>query len=147
MRILKHAAPLALATLLLALPAVAKQNNNGNGNANGNSQGQGKSASKKSANHGKPGSADYVSISRIDARRWAEPYRFEAYKPLPPGIRKNLARGKPIPPGLAYRTLPPAYIAHLPHYPGYEWRGYGSDLVLVAVASAVIADVILDVFD
>jgi hypothetical protein len=37
-------------------------------------------------------------------------------------------------------------LAHLPRYPGYEWRVYGSDLVLVAVATAVIADVLLDVF-
>jgi Ni/Co efflux regulator RcnB len=38
-------------------------------------------------------------------------------------------------------------LARLPRYDGYEWRIYGSDLVLVATATAVIADVLFDVFD
>jgi Ni/Co efflux regulator RcnB len=38
-------------------------------------------------------------------------------------------------------------LARLPAYPGYEWRIAGSDLVLVAIATAVVADVLLNVFD
>lgn len=45
----------------------------------------------------------------------------ESYKPLPPGIRKNLARGKPLPPGIAKTRLPGGYVGRLPHYSGYEW--------------------------
>ena len=89
----------------------------------------------------------YAGIDRKQAKKYAKQYNFYGYKPLPPGIRKNLARGKPIPPGLAYKRLPPAYIATLPHYQGYEWRGYGADLVLVSVVSGVIADVLLDALD
>ena len=37
-------------------------------------------------------------------------------------------------------------LAELPVYPGYEWRVYGSDLVLVSAATAVIAEVLMDVF-
>lgn len=66
---------------------------------------------------------------------------------LPPGIRKNLARGKPIPPGIAMTRLPDGYVRHLPRYEGYEWRGYGTDLVLVHLLSNKIADVILDALD
>ena len=69
-----------------------------------------------------------------------------SYKPLPPGIRKNLARGKPIPPGIAKTRLPGGYVSKLPHYPGYEWVGAGLDLLLVQTASGVIADTLFDVF-
>ena len=81
------------------------------------------------------------------ARRIALDNRYTGYSALPPGIRKNLARGKPIPPGIARRAVPGPMLAKLPRYPGYEWAVYGSDLVLVATATAVIADVLFDVFD
>ena len=66
---------------------------------------------------------------------------------LPPGIRKNLARGKPLPPGIAKRLPPPALQQRLPHYPGYEWQVCGKDLVLVAVTTLVVAAVLNSVFD
>ena len=81
------------------------------------------------------------------ARRIALDNRYTGYSTLPPGIRKNLARGKPIPPGIAKRAVPGPMLARLPRYPGYEWQILGSDLVLVATATAVIADVLFDVFD
>lgn len=68
------------------------------------------------------------------------------YKPLPPGIRKNLARGKPLPPGIASQSLPGSYISRLPVHAGYEWIGAGTDLLLVEAGSRVIADVLVDVF-
>ena len=81
------------------------------------------------------------------ARRIALDNNYTGYGSLPPGIRKNLARGKPIPPGIAKRAVPGPMLSKLPRYPGYEWAVYGSDLVLVATATAVIADVFFDVFD
>jgi hypothetical protein len=89
----------------------------------------------------------YAGISHKDAKRYAKQYKFYGYKPLPPGIRKNMARGKPIPPGLAYNRLPAPYLATLPRYSGYEWRGYGSDLVLVSLGTAIIADILIDALD
>ncbi len=68
------------------------------------------------------------------------------YKPLPPGIRKNLARGKPLPPGIAKKTAPSAMLGRLPHHPGYEWQMAGTDLILVQIGTAIIADVLRDVF-
>lgn len=68
------------------------------------------------------------------------------HKPLPPGIRKNLARGKPLPPGIAKKTAPSAMYSRLPQHPGYEWQMAGTDLVLVQVGTAIVADVLKDVF-
>lgn len=81
------------------------------------------------------------------ARDLALRHRVTGYDSLPPGIRKNLARGKPLPPGLARRVVPGPLLADLPRYPGYEWQVVGSDLVLISIATAVIADVLLGVFD
>lgn len=68
--------------------------------------------------------------------------QFGGQKPLPPGIRKNLMRGKPLPPGIAQTRMPDGYAAMLPMRDGYEWRAYGSDLVLVSQATNLIAQVL-----
>ncbi|AUY32441.1 hypothetical protein EON09_26865 [Pseudomonas soli] len=65
---------------------------------------------------------------------------------LPPGIQKNLARGKPLPPGIA-KKLDSRLIGRLPHYDGYEWHQAGADLLLVAIASGVIYEVLHNVLD
>lgn len=83
-------------------------------------------------------------IDRVLLDRYGKKYQVGGYKPLPPGIRKNMARGKPIPPGIAKTRLPQGYVNSLPRYEGYEWRGYGSDLVLVHLLSNKIADVLVD---
>nr|BFD42509.1 anti-virulence regulator CigR family protein [Pseudomonas sp. FFPRI_1] len=63
---------------------------------------------------------------------------------LPPGIQKNLARGKPLPPGIA-KKLDSRLLGQLPRYEGYEWRQAGADLVLVAITSGLIYEVLNDV--
>jgi hypothetical protein len=65
---------------------------------------------------------------------------------LPPGIRKNLARGKPLPPGIAKR-FDGQLLSQLPHYDGYEWRQVGTDVVLVALASGLIYEIIENVLN
>lgn len=65
---------------------------------------------------------------------------------LPPGIRKNLARGKPLPPGIAKR-FDNRLLGQLPRYDGYEWRQVGTDVVLVALASGLIYEIIENVLD
>lgn len=87
-----------------------------------------------------------AGISVIEARRLAEANNIIGYDALPPGIRKNLARGKPLPPGIAKKLVRGPLLANLPVHPGYEWRVAGSDLVLVAVATAIVADVLIDIF-
>ncbi len=134
-----------IAAVLNISPALAKNSDNqGKNNGQGNSQGNGNSQKGNTKNKANDHDMYYAGISHKDAKRYAKQYKFYGYKPLPPGIRKNMARGKPIPPGLAYNRLPAPYLATLPRYNGYEWRGYGSDLVLVSMVSNVIADVIVD---
>jgi hypothetical protein len=66
-------------------------------------------------------------------------------KPLPPGITKNLTRGKPLPPGIAKQELPNDLIQRLPPVrDGYERVMVDGRLLLVAVATQVIADVLSD---
>lgn len=88
-----------------------------------------------------------AAITIEQARRLAISNNYTGYGALPPGIRKNLGRGKPLPPGIAKKAVPGPLLAQLPHHPGYEWQVCGSDLVLVAVATAIIADVLTGVFD
>ena len=64
-------------------------------------------------------------------------------KPLPPGIAKNLARGKPLPPGIAKQQLPQDLQRMLPPVPaGYERIAVDGQVLLIDVATQVIADVI-----
>lgn len=89
----------------------------------------------------------YAGITATLAHRYALDYGLSGYSSLPPGVRKNLARGKPLPPGVAKKMVPGPLLGRLPRYPGYEWRVAGSDLILIAVATAVVADILYDVFD
>jgi len=66
-------------------------------------------------------------------------------KALPPGIRKNLARGKPLPPGIAKQVLPQDLEHVLPVRDGYHRVVVGLDVLLVEVATGIIHDVLMDV--
>jgi hypothetical protein len=87
-----------------------------------------------------------IGISSGEARELAVEHGLTGYKPLPPGIRKNLESGKPMPPGIANTRLPEAYLAQLPRYQGYEWRWSGTDLVLVVKDTHFVAHILVDVF-
>jgi len=89
-----------------------------------------------------------AGITAAIARQYAldSGVRMGGYKPLPPGIQKNLARGKPLPPGIAKKAAPSAMLGRLPKHPGYEWQMAGTDLILVQIGTAIIADVLKDVF-
>lgn len=66
---------------------------------------------------------------------------------LPPGIAMNYARGKPLPPGIAKKILPPALLAQLPPRPGYHYAQIGRDVVLIETATKLVVDIIRNVFD
>ncbi len=117
---------------------------------NHQSHGQGKQKEKhqgqvSSTNHTRQSTIE-INLNVGTARDLASRYQVKSGKALPPGIRKQLARGKPLPPGIAKKISNPDFIAALPHYPDHEWQMCGTDLVLVAVATAVIVDVLFDVF-
>jgi len=66
-------------------------------------------------------------------------------KSLPPGIAKNLARGKPLPPGIAKQVLPDALLARLPPAPrGFERIVLDGKVLLIEIATQVIHDVLAD---
>ena len=66
-------------------------------------------------------------------------------KPLPPGIRRNLARGKSMPAGIAKRFPPDALRSSLSMPERYEVIEVGLDVFLVEVATRIIHDVLMDV--
>lgn len=75
----------------------------------------------------------------LDQRSQIDPARS-----LPPGIQKNLARGKPIPPGIA-KKFDGHLQSRLPSYPGYDWRQVGTDAVLIDATTGIIEAVIAGV--
>jgi hypothetical protein len=87
-----------------------------------------------------------VAVTFDQARGYAMDAGARGYQPLPPGIRKNLARGKPLPPGIAKQHAPASMLSRLPVHPGHEWRVCGTDLVLVTIAAGVVVDILVDVF-
>ena len=65
---------------------------------------------------------------------------------LPPGIAKNLERGKPLPPGIAKQYLPDSLVHKLPAPPrGFERVVVDGKVLLVEIATRVIHDVLTDV--
>ncbi|HIE8866178.1 hypothetical protein SB5531_01329 [Klebsiella variicola] len=163
-RTLKTALAAVISLAVLAAPVYANPGNGNGGGNHGNSgnhgndgnngdhgnKGQNKGQSTDDhgnrKNYGKPDHVDSdISFSR--ARSLAVNYGLVGYQALPPGIAKNVARGKPLPPGIAKKTLPASMINDLPYYPGYEWRAVGDDLVLVALSTAIVTAVINGVFD
>ncbi|MCE8018904.1 hypothetical protein HOP51_02050 [Halomonas sp. MCCC 1A11036] len=79
----------------------------------------------------------------IERRDWVEIDR--SRESLPPGVRMNLERGKPLPPGIA-KQLDERILRDLPRYDGYEWRRVGPDVVLVDVVNAIIYEILRDIF-
>ncbi|KJK07692.1 MULTISPECIES: anti-virulence regulator CigR family protein [Pseudomonas] len=127
---------------------------------NGNSQGHGKGNGQKAQNHSNPGGSgkgksddrsdwDHgPSIDRSGVLGILNSYN-DYWNPgtaLPPGIQKNLARGKPLPPGIA-KKLDGRLLGRLPHYDGYEWQQAGTDLILVAIATGIIYEVLNGALD
>jgi hypothetical protein len=64
---------------------------------------------------------------------------------LPPGIAKNLARGKRLPPGIAKRPIPSGLQAQLPTRVGVEVSIFGDRIVLLE-ASGLVVDIFEGVF-
>ena len=86
---------------------------------------------------------DYYAAPHGDAAKGARGKR--AGKPLPPGIAKNLTRGKSLPPGIAKQRLPDDLIRRLPPVrDGYERVIVDGRLLLVEIATQVIADIVAD---
>ena len=124
---------IAAALMLVALATSA--------NAQGQGQGRGKPAAGVSQASpvkakGRGTDAEYRIIRDY--------YSVESRKPksLPPGIAKNLARGKPLPPGIAKTRVPDDLIRRLPvRTGGTRWLIAG-DRVLLVDANNVVVDLV-----
>lgn len=147
--LLLRAVPLVCAGLGLAsLPGVGQaQPPEGKGHGKGKDKDKHRDEDKGGGGGNGDGAQLSIGIRFEQARSLAVQGGYTGYKPLPPGIRKNLARGKPLPPGIAKKAAPPALLRQLPQRPGYEWQVCGTDLVLVAVGTLIVAEVLKSVFD
>jgi len=120
------------------------------GNGHGNSGNHGSKQDNDHGKHNQSGKKDSdnisINVSYDRARSLALDYGLTGYQSLPPGIAKNLARGKPLPPGIAKKAVPASMLGQLPSYPGHEWRIVGDDLVLIALSTAIVTSVINGVF-
>jgi hypothetical protein len=137
---------LCLATFLASLDASAASDGNGNRRQGQSDIIEAPVSGSVSVGGSVGGVAIGVTISAGEARQIAVNNRLTGYGALPPGIAKNLARGKPLPPGIAKKMVPGPMLGQLPHYDGYEWRVAGTDLILVAIGTLVVAEILNDVF-
>ncbi len=128
-----------VAVPLLAAPAFAD-----NGKGKGNKKNKGKN--KSDANVTLDGSGLSLRFSNTEINIINDYYRrypAQNVKGLPPGIAKNLARGKPLPPGIAKRYLPNNLVSLLPApYPGTNRLIVGNDVLLVQLTTGLVLDVL-----
>ena len=114
----------------------------------------GTSADAQGKGRGKP--IDDVQVSHakvkgpgtdVEIRIIREYYSAQSLKPksLPPGIAKNLARGKPLPPGIAKTRVPDDLVGQLPSRADTRWIIAG-DMVLLVDAGDLIVDLVRLVF-
>jgi hypothetical protein len=61
-------------------------------------------------------------------------------------MRNRLAQGKPLPPGIQRRALPPGLLGQLPARAGYEYAILGTTLVLTHLASGAVQSLLNDAF-
>lgn len=94
-------------------------------------------------------SSDEVRIIRAyyeNRQASSKPGKKKGRGGLPPGIARNLARGKPLPPGIAKQILPGALIGRLPPvHDGYERIIVDGKVLLVEVATQVVRDILTEV--
>jgi Ni/Co efflux regulator RcnB len=64
---------------------------------------------------------------------------------LPPGQARKYARGKRLPPGIAKQSLPPDLERRLPVQAGYQYVAVDSDVLLIAVSTGIVVDILMDV--
>lgn len=129
----------------LADPGNGKGKNNGNGHSNDHAQG-GKGKGNDDGGNAWRGGGPSVDRNSIYGLLGGHRDYWSPGPALPPGIQKNLARGKPLPPGIA-KKLDGRLLGQLPRYDGYEWQQVGTDLILVAIATGIIYEVLNGAFD
>jgi hypothetical protein len=115
--------------------------------AQGRSQGRGRGQGQSGGGGSDP-SVSVVVVFRDNDRAIFRDY-FVTHRivaqPLPPGIAKNVARGKPLPPGIAKRAVPAGLLALGPRLDKDVSLAIVGDVV-VATRSGVVIDVLVGAF-
>lgn len=144
---LKTVVPGALIALMLSSVAIAQPDHAPAHGARDNRYHQGQAPEREARSYNDRTERNYrndpPSIEEQLIQRLLREYGAPRADSLPPGIERNLARGKPLPPGIAKRFDGPI-TNELPHYPGYEWQRVGADVVLIDAATRVVVDILVD---
>ena len=119
--------------------------------AQGQSQGRGQGQGQGSG--GSTASSSGTTVSATVVFRSGDVNVFHDYfvthkitaQPLPPGIAKNLARGKPLPPGIAKKMVPVDLVALGPKLDRDTTLSIYGDVV-VAMKGGVVIDILAGVF-
>jgi hypothetical protein len=113
--------------------------------ASAQSRGKGKAKDKTNSAVEVMASVTFTQLERAEIERFYRDNASPGLESLPPGIRKNLARGKPLPPGIAKQVLPPTLEGMLPSREGYRRLAVGADIILIEIATGLIVDILADV--
>ncbi|MBP2294843.1 anti-virulence regulator CigR family protein [Azospirillum rugosum] len=123
----------------------ASADDTGPGNGHGSGHGKGQGGGKRES--GGPGGSTVV-VSRTDVnviRTYFVDHPVGA-SALPPGIAKNLARGKPLPPGIAKKMAPIELRQRVPVcMNGWECILAGADMLILDAVHGTIADIVRNV--
>lgn len=133
---------------LASIPLIANSSPSGE-QERGNGKGQQRHGNNKENKYYDKQLGSHVSfnVNFGHVRSLAIEYGLTGYRGLPPGIAKQVNRGKPLPAGVAIKGLPSMFLAQLPVYAGYEWKMSGRDLIQEAVGTAVVVEIIENVFE
>ena len=79
---------------------------------------------------------------QVKIRDYYETHDARGVQSLPPGIQRRLARGKPLPPGIAMRAAPADLRSRVQVPKGYELVEIGANVLLVETATKVVHDLL-----
>ena len=125
-----------LVAVIVATSASAGQNGRG-------PKGRNEPQSRSSVDVVVRGGGVNLTVQRTIREYYAD--KPKSARALPPGVARNYARGKKLPPGIAKRSLPPDLAARLPVQPGHQYIVVESDVLLIAVSTGIVVDILIDV--
>ncbi|WP_226503778.1 anti-virulence regulator CigR family protein [Pseudomonas sp. MWU16-30317] len=117
-----------------------QQQNHGH-QGGGNGAGHGNQQSNRGNQGGNRPPQDFGPVRQTISQNRGS---FGRGNPLPPNI--HVERGRPLPRGYG-RPLDAGALRHLPHYDGYQWRRLGSDVVLVAIGTGLVYEILDNVLN
>lgn len=105
---------------------------------------QGKSQKDKGPVLTASASISLTKDMRIEIHDWYSQHPVGNVEALPPGIRMRLARGKPLPPGIAKKVTPAGLKSRIRLPDGYKIMEVGLDVLLVEVGTSIVHDILVD---